>query len=390
MNVDTVTLSHMWASSHLSAGLSSLLSRAAFIICHKHESLEELSGVVWFLPADSPILVVSNCPDRQAFEEIKRELAEQLPNHTHIYLLHQKDRHIAQFFRERGVHQLLGADGLVANGKGEGMYIGTLGALLLGYPESVFFYDADNAAPSALVEYTLGCAHLFLSSQGTAPRQTGSVALKNEVAGATHHQALHNVRISWASKHDLRQGVLTPEKVLGRCTRVISPIFDVLLRDRFGVRDASIVVSNAGEQAMTIETARALRFSSGFSVETFQLLDLLSLATASHPNVLLQQYRAKSRHFHDKKDDQHIQHMIAESLGCFFLFETLLSENVRSHLWRTIEEMKLPPVTYPRVYPALSELGVRADPMFMECYRLSQVPEACAEAWEGGNTSRAS
>ena len=56
---------------------------------------------------------------------------------------------MAHFFRAGGVHQILDPDGSIVDGKGEGMYIGTLCALLLGDPQWVIFFDADNLVPSA-------------------------------------------------------------------------------------------------------------------------------------------------------------------------------------------------------------------------------------------------
>ena len=138
------------------------------------------------------------------------------------------------------------------------------------------------------------------------------------------------------------------------------------------MRDASIAVSNAGEQGMTINTARSLRFSSGFSIETFQLLDLFSKAADCHPrSVLLQEYQSKSPHFHDKKGDEHIRKMIAESLGSLRFFEQFLSRNVRRQVWQVYQNLDLE-LIYPTVYPALKDLEVEADQSFVERYKLVQ------------------
>jgi Mannosyl-3-phosphoglycerate synthase (osmo_MPGsynth) len=206
----------------------------------------------------------------------------------------------------------------------------------------VIFFDADNFVPSALLEYTFAMGRLFLSAPVRSYASAGSAALGEDGrAQGGSGPALHNVRICWASKPEL--GESNPyEKVLGRCTGVVSPLLNVLLEDRFGIRDSSISVSNAGEQGMTINTARSLRFSSGFSVETFQLLDFLSKATDRHTrSAMLQQYQSKSPHFHEKKGDEHIRKMIAESLGSFFLFEKLLSRNVRRQVWQIYQDLDL-------------------------------------------------
>jgi hypothetical protein len=174
----TIQLSHMLSIDDL-IGLNHFLSHTAFVISHKSEPIEKLAGVLWYLPPDSPVLVVSNCEDT-VLGEMRNNLVQQLPRHSKLYLIHQKDRAIARFFAERGVPQILGDDHRVVSGKGEGMYIGALAASLLGYPEWVVFFDADNLAPSALVEYTFAMYHLFYR--------------------AAERPALHNVRVFWASK----------------------------------------------------------------------------------------------------------------------------------------------------------------------------------------------
>jgi mannosyl-3-phosphoglycerate synthase len=376
-----VRLSHILETDRF-VGLNYFLSHTAFVVCHKGERIETLMGVLWYLPVNSPILVVTNCPEHE-LEEIQRSLAEHLLRHNRIYLIHQKDASIAQFFRERGVYHLLGSDGKVVDGKGEGMYIGTLCALLLGYPQWVIFFDADNFVPSALLEYTLAMGRLFLSEPGTSypyPDSAAPLADACTQDGVVHADvctqdgaghALHNVRICWASKPALGESNQY-EKVLGRCSSVVSPVLSMLLEDHFGMRDVSISVSNAGEQGMTINTARALRFSSGFSVETFHLLDLFSKAADCQPRgVLLQEYQSKSPHFHDKKGDEHIRKMIAESLGSLCFFEQFLSRNVRRQVRKIYRNLDLE-LLYPNVYPALKDLAIQPDESFVERYKLFQ------------------
>jgi mannosyl-3-phosphoglycerate synthase len=370
VNIDTVRLSHILETDEF-VGLNYFLAHTAFVVCHKSECLETLLGVLWYLPVNSPILVVTNCPEQQ-FGEIKKGLEENLVRHTRIFLIHQKDVLIAQFFHDRSVHHLLSPEGVVVDGKGEGMYIGALCALLLGYPQWVLFFDADNLVPSALLEYTFAMAQLFLSApMRSSPSASSNVLAVDGTVLGESDQALHNVRVCWASKPDLEATTLS-EKVLGRCTSVVSPVVSLLLEDRFGLRDASIMVSNAGEQGMTINTARSLRFSSGFSVETFQLLDFLTKAADHHTrSALLQQYQSKSPHFHEKKGDEHIKQMIAESLGSFSLFEQVLTRAVRRQLWQVYEDLALE-LSYPTVYPALKDLAVQADEPFMDRYKLFQ------------------
>jgi len=366
MNIDTVRFSHILETNDL-ADLDYFLSHAAFIVSHKSESVETLLGVLWYLPVNSPIIVVTNCP-QDDIEHIKLGLTEQLPHHKKVYLVHQKDEGIADLFNRCGVDHILGRGGNVVDGKGEGMYIGTLCALLLGYPEWVIFYDADNFVPSALLEYTLALSRLFMSSHTKLVDQESDTLVMGRGLGDWPGPDLHNVRICWASKPALGSGNLQ-EKLLGRCTRVVSPIFNTLLNECFGIRDYAIISSNAGEQAMTMKTARTLRFSSKFSVETFQMLDFLFHAQSG--SAILQQYQARSPHFHDKKDDEHIKKMIAESLGTFFCFERWLPRKVKRQLRQVYAELGLEFVS-PVVYPALQDLPLVSDETFVNRYKLGE------------------
>jgi mannosyl-3-phosphoglycerate synthase len=379
MNIDTVTFSHILENDEFS-DLNHFLSHTAFVICHKNEPVETLLSVLWYLPANSPIIMVTNCPLGE-FAAMKKSLAQGLMHHTRAYLVHQKDLALAQLLGDCGVQHILGEDERVVDGKGEGMYIGTLCAMLLGYPQWIVFFDADNLVPSALLEYTLAMGRLFRVPLKT----TGPLALDEQMPDL-YAKTLHNVRICWSSKPDMDRKSLQ-EKVLGRCTRVISPLINTLLADQFGIRNASIMVSNAGEQGMTMGTARTLRFSSAFSVETFQLLDFLANATHRHTiSALLQQYQSKSPHFHEKKADTHIRKMIAESLGSFLHFEQFLVGKVRDQFQQIVQDFSLQ-VQYPRVYPALQDLPVLVDAAFLQRYHLFQAPLYAEEVLQPSSSS---
>jgi mannosyl-3-phosphoglycerate synthase len=153
IDFSTIQLNHMLSTSD-QIGLNTFFNHTAFVISHKSEPIETLVGVLWHLPPDSTILVVTNCQE-SVLEDLRSNLAQRLPAHRNVFLIHQKDRQMAHFFAERGIRQILGDDQRVRSGKGEGMYMGALAAVLLGYPEWLVFYDADNQAPLSLVEYNL-------------------------------------------------------------------------------------------------------------------------------------------------------------------------------------------------------------------------------------------
>jgi mannosyl-3-phosphoglycerate synthase len=365
VNIQTVQFAHILETRDL-ATLHDFLSQTAFVISHKSESIETILRVLWYIPVNSTIIIVTNCQEEEQAELVSA-LKMRLANHRKTYVIHQKDAEIARLFSNTGVPHILGADGKVSNGKGEGMYIGALAAHLLDYPRWLIFYDADNFVPSALLEYTLAMCKLFLP----APEPAYARHVLGTHPGYQAPSALHNVRICWASKPDLDN----PDwdaRIMGRTTRVVSPLFESLLAGWFDIHDQPISSSNAGEQGMTVKAATSLRFSSGFSVETFLLLDLLFQATVwrGHAEkITFQQYLSQSPHFHEKKGDEHIKRMIEESLGCFFAFESALPDNVKQHLQRVYDEFELERVD-PIVYPPLQDLPLESYKSLMTRYAL--------------------
>ncbi len=378
MNIDTVRFSHLLEVNELN-DLNYFLSHTAFVISHKSESLETLLGVLWYLPVNSPIIIVTNCPEEER-ENIELGLKERLTQHKKTYLVHQKDAFVAALLRDCGVQQILGDDGRVVNGKGEGMYIGTIYASQLYDAEWIIYYDADNFVPSALLEYTMAMSKLFMAARVGRDYASDAVVL-NECHQQEHIiPDLHNIRICWSSKPALGEAN-SEVKLLGRCTRVVSPLFTTLLDSWFGIENYLVISSNAGEQGMTIRTASTIRFSSGYSVETFQFLDLLYHASrwqTEPKSAMLQQYQSKSPHFHDKKDDAHIKKMIADSLGAFVLFEKFLPRSVKHHLRAVIREYRLE-VRLPHVYPPVSELHLEAFGPFTDYYALFRENDAYTE-----------
>jgi hypothetical protein len=370
VNIHTVQFSHILETGDLQ-NLHNFLSRTVFVISHKNEKVKTLCEVLWYLPLNSPIIVVTNCQESEK-DDLMNELKLELAHHQKIYLVHQKEETIARLFAEYGVCHILGKDGKVIDGKGEGMYIGTLCAYQLGYPRWIIFYDADNFVPSALLEYTLAMSRLFMSTPSSALASERETTDNLMLSVAKHLDAdLHNIRICWSSKPELKN-VRLDTRIMGRCTRVVSPLFNQLLEGWFGMRDYEISSSNAGEQGMTIKTAISLRFSSGFSVETFQLLDLLFHAhqrKGSAEGIMLQQYLSKSPHFHEKKGDEHIKKMIEESLGSFFHFVESLPDNVKRQLHIVYEKLHLDTVI-PSLYPPLQEVQLKRIDRFMDQYSL--------------------
>jgi mannosyl-3-phosphoglycerate synthase len=373
VNIQTVQFAHIWEQRDLSM-LHDFLSQTAFVISHKNESIETLLRVLWYIPANSTMIVVTNCPEHE-HAGLRQALRTRLTDHHKTYLLHQKDVRIAHLFQAIGIPSILGADGRVRSGKGEGMYIGALCASQLGDPRWLVFYDADNFVPSALLEYTLAMARLFL------PPCLPHVPCTDNTgrADSQNRPELHNVRICWACKPVVGRDPWQAG-IVGRATSVVSPLFESLLEGWFGISNQPISTSNAGEQGMTVQTASSLRFSSGFSVETFQLLDLLFCASPcqiSPRKTTLQQYLSQSPHFHEKKGDEHIKTMIEQSLGSFYHFEWALPHRVQRQLQHLSTDLQLARVI-PQVYPRLQDVPLTSNAAWLRDYALFPYSESLA------------
>jgi mannosyl-3-phosphoglycerate synthase len=351
-DLHTVKLPHLWQANDLRY-LDRFVRKAAFVVCHKSEPINNLWRVLWYLPANAPIIISTNCPLND-LPVLQRELREHLPHH-HLHVIHQKDPLVARYFAKQGVHNILGNDGLVVNGKGEGMYLGTMVASALG-AEWVVFYDADNLAPSILMAFTMSLSRMFLPS---------------------HPEAyLHNVRINWFSKPDSHNPIVdTHKSIMGRCSRVIAPVFDLLVHDWFEGEKRHIITTNAGEQAFTLASLHKMRFSAAFTIETFLLLELMSIARENYM-VRLDQYLSQSPFFHTKKDDEHIEQMIADSLSSFLPFWDTIPDTVRGAIEYIKRERGLT-LTAPNIYPPLDDLDLSEFIATHHRFRVtSAVPEA--------------
>ena len=338
------------------ATLTGLLGRMAFVVCHKNEHVQTLVGVLRHLPTESSIVVVSNCPEPQ-LGELRSLLSGLLARHQRVFVVHQRDRAIARFFGDRGVTGILGGDDLVRNGKGEAMYIGALCAVLLESTGGVVFYDADNHMPSSLLEYTFGIA--------TELAKTNSMALD----GA---ETLHNIRLAWASKVDFREP-LPDGPVMGRCSAVVSPLITTIVESLFGAVSPPIRSPNAGEQAMSWDAVTTLRFSSGFSNEAFQLLDLLFASVSSNGRprrVLLQQFHSVNPHVHTKRNDEHIRNLVAQSVGGILAFRDSLPSSALLAVDSVAKRYGLDTIE-PTVYPPIQSLAPGTCSFSVSAYRLS-------------------
>src|SRR5262249_48205668 len=170
-------------------------------------------------------------------------------------------------------------------------------------------------------------------------------------------EILHNIRLAWASKVDFREP-LPDRQVMGRCTAIVSPLVTTIVESLFGAASPPIWSTNAGEQAMSWDAATTLRFSSGFSNETFQLLDLVfaSVGTNGRPRrVILQQFHSVNPHVHTRRNDDHIRNLVAQSMGGILAFRDSLPSAALRAVESVTERYALDTIE-PTIYPPIKSL----------------------------------
>jgi mannosyl-3-phosphoglycerate synthase len=341
--------------------------RMAIVIPCKDERLKVMEGVLAGIPHHCLVILVSNSA-RGPVDRFMME-ADSLSRFCRFtrrdaVIVHQRDPGLAAAFEKGGFSELLDDEGLVGNGKGEGMIVGTALAAAAG-SDFVGFIDGDNYVPGAVNEYVRAFAADF--------------------SLATSRYAM--VRISWHSKPKVVDGSLFYAR-WGRTTQVTNHFLNQLVAYQTGFGTEAIRTANAGEHALTIPLAGRLRFAGGFAVEPFELIDAFEryggFGPVDSPEVMqegLEVYQVETRnpHFHDDKGDEHIGEMRAAALDAILRSPACpprLADEIREFAAR--EEISLEDESSQRVYPPLDgmEQGAFIDTLLAESQTLSQFHEA--------------
>jgi mannosyl-3-phosphoglycerate synthase len=275
----------------------------AVVVPVREERVRLIEGILFAIPSQCLIIVVSNSPrapvDRFRIEQLAVERFARMAR-KRLILTHQKDPVVARAFIESGYPELVGHDGLVRDGKGEGMLIATVLAHLAGR-RYVGFVDADNYSPGSAYEYVREYAAGF--------------------ALASSPYAM--VRILWQSKPKIVGGDLYFAR-WGRTSRVTNQFLNALIGHYTGFETDVVCTGNAGEHALTLALALRLDYGSGYSVEPQHIVSLLESfggeLDCPFPEVLrhgvdIIQVESRSPHFHQAGEDDHIHDMARVALG---------------------------------------------------------------------------
>lgn len=359
-----------------SAGsLRSIGEKLAIIVPCMDEDLSTLEGVLYGIPHECLVIMVSNSSPGvfQGENDLLRRFCRE--SYRQSIIIHQKDPVLAFAFHAAGMPELVEKTTVddtlsvlrIRSGKGEAMLIGTAIAKLAG-KAFVGFIDADNLFSGAVHEYCKVYAaglHHALHSAATPDPESAS---RDDTYDASPHAM---VRIKWYSKPKIKDGGLVLEGT-GRSSRVVNKWMNRLfgeLVENSNIDDV-IQTGNAGEHAMSIGLAMELQFATGYAVEPFQLIDAWERSTratrtglmrhgasisaplsngssypdvvndkltASPPGLLPQpvrilQVQTRNHHIHSfNKGDQHITNMQAQGLSTIY-HSSLASQELKSEL----------------------------------------------------------
>lgn len=288
--------------------ISEIERKMAIVIPIKGERLKLLEGVLSGIPHDCLTIIVSNSP-RQPVDRFKleKEALDQFNRFVgkNTLILHQKDPGLSDALKEVGYTSIFGPDDIVRNGKAEGMIIGMLLAKMAG-KEYVGFIDADNYIPGSVNEYV----KIFASG----------IAMSNT--------PYTMVRISWIYKPKWSESGQTHEmRKWGRVSEITNQYLNDLVSYYTGFETEVMRTGNSGEHCMSMKLAELLTYSSGFSVEPYEVVNILEefggiLPTenqdAMDKGVEILQVETRNPHFHEEKGDDHLNEMVNGSLGCIY------------------------------------------------------------------------
>jgi mannosyl-3-phosphoglycerate synthase len=286
--------------------ISEIERRMAIVIPIKGERLRLLEGVLSGVPHDCLVVIVSNSP-RQPVDRymLEKDALQQFNKFVgrNALILHQRDPGLSDALREVGYTSILGSDQIVRDGKAEGMILGMLLAKMAG-KDYVGFIDADNYVPGAVNEYV----KIFAS--GIAMSKTPYTM----------------VRVSWIYKPKMSDTGLYFSK-WGRVSELTNQHLNSLISYYTGFETEVMRTGNSGEHCMSLRLAELLTFSSGYSIEPYEIVNVLEefggIIPTAHQDAMdkgveVMQVETRNPHFHEDKGDDHLKEMVMASLGSIY------------------------------------------------------------------------
>lgn len=330
--------------------LQDIQEQMAIVVPIKDEKIKLLEGVLAGIPHECLVIIVSNSK-RDQVDRFKIE-TDALNHMTKfmkkdIFMAHQKDPLLAKACKDAGYEYILDENGLVRNGKAEGMILSTILAYLCG-KKYIGFIDSDNYFPGAVNEYVQEYSAALYSAQSD----------------------FSMVRIAWHSKPKIVESSLFFAK-RGRASEHTNKMLNSLVSSYTGYGTEIIKTGNAGEHAMSMDLALNIDYSSGYSIEPYHYINVLEkfggVIDSPSEEVMKQgiqffQIESRNPHLHEVKGDEHVKSMSREAMEVIYhsplcpehLKEEILLDLYNRGLLKDGEDM---PETV-RYYPALTQVNM--------------------------------
>ncbi|MDD4873482.1 MAG: bifunctional mannosyl-3-phosphoglycerate synthase/mannosyl-3 phosphoglycerate phosphatase [Dehalococcoidales bacterium] len=304
--------------------IADIEQKMAIVLPVRNEDLKVFESVLSGIPHDCLIIVISNS-SMDIFKN-EKDIVSRFCNVTkrQAMVVHQKDPDLANAFSFSGYPDIIGDDGLISNGKSEGMIIGIILSRLMG-KEYVGFIDTDNYIPGAVLEYVKHYATGF------------------SIVNSPYSM----VRILWRYKPKLI-GELYFKK-WGRVSEISNRFVNALLSTKGRFETEVIKTANAGEHAMSLELAMRLTYGSGYAVETQELISILENFSGileatddfvPEKGVEILQTESINPHLHAEKGDDHLlQEMLIPSLSVIY-HSPLCEEQTRNAIKKQLLDME--------------------------------------------------
>jgi len=298
-------------------------SEMSIIVPVKNENPKVLEGVLSGIPHEALVIIVSNS-DRKMIDHYRVEMDTvfqfyKLTGRPFI-MVHQRDPAWRDALIEAGYPYLLDDNGLVRNGKGEGMILGLLLAKATGR-KYVGFVDSDNYIPGAVNEYVDIYATGFYMSKSPYTM----------------------IRIRWPYKTKF-VGKRFYFRRRGRVSEITNRFINMLLTRLIDFESDIIKTSNAGEHAMTMALAERIGYSSGFSIEPYELVFMLEEYTGLKKprfsdvmkhTIEIYQIEPRNPHVHEERGDKHIAEMLKASLSTIY-HSKLADEELKNRIYEEL------------------------------------------------------
>jgi mannosyl-3-phosphoglycerate synthase len=331
--------------------ISNILHDLAIVIPIKNEKLKLLEGVLSGIPNECLVIIVSNSSrgpvGRFAMEtEAVRQFGRFVDKR--MVIVHQQDPGLAQVFKRAGYDSILDSGDSVRNGKAEGMVIGLLVARMHN-KDYVGFIDSDDYVPGAVNEYVKIFAAGF--GMSTTP--------------------YCNVRVSWVFKPKVKNNSLQFSK-WGRISGITNKNLNALLAGITGFETEIIKTGNAGEHALSMPLEECLHYTSGYSIETREFIDIFEkfggLVPSDYPQIVekgveIFQIETRNPHFHEDKGMAHLNEMLEASLATIS-GSKICPQDLQESLLSQLKQLAKKRIDYDKKYHVLETINTIHMPEF--------------------------